>query len=63
MKIEIKDMIPDDSGKIRMYFTIDGGDMTSMLLEKNDLSSLQTVENAIKDLFKGKEYIGISFDI
>lgn len=56
-------MIPDDSGKIRMYFTIDGGDMTSMLLEKNDLSSLQTVENAIKDLFKGKEYIGISFDI
>ena len=63
MKITIKDMIPDDSGKIRIYFTIDNDDTTSLLLEKNDLSSLQTVENVVKDLLKGKQYIGQSFNI
>jgi len=63
MRITIEDMRPDDSGKIRMYFKIDNEDITSMLLENNDLASIQTIENSIKELLKGKTYIGQSFEI
>lgn len=63
MIIKIIDISPDDSGKTRLYFTMDGGDTTSLLMDNNDLNSLQTVENAVKALLKGKEYIGESFEI
>ena len=63
MKIKIEDMLPEDDGRVRMYYTVDGGELTALILERNDLVSIQTIENAVKDALKGKAYIGQSFDI
>lgn len=63
MKIEIKDAIPEDSGKIRIYLTIDDEPITSLLVTENNLINTNTLENAIGDQLAGKAFVGHTFTI
>lgn len=61
--IKISDIIPDEIGLNRVYFTIDGGVLQSLLMNHSDLTNVNSVENAIKNSLKGKQYIGHSFEL
>lgn len=63
MIIKIIDIKPDGLDLSRVYFKIDGGVLESLQMDHSDLASTTTVENAIKDLLKGKQYIGYSFEL
>lgn len=63
MNVKIVDMIPEGKNEIQMYYRIDDGDLTTLLLEKNDIVNIQTIKNVLEGLLKGKEYINQSFDI
>ena len=63
MEVLITGMSPENLTTTRVYFTIDGGELQSLLMSHSDLANTNTVENAIKDLLKGKQYIGHSFTI
>lgn len=63
MEIKITGMNPEDLDTTRAYFTIDGGDLQSLLMSHSDLANINSVENAIEELLKGKQYIGHIFTI
>lgn len=63
MEIKITGMDPVDLDTTRMYFTIDGGELQSLLMRHSDLVNINSVENAIEDLLIGKQYIGHTFTI
>lgn len=63
MEILITGMDPEDLDTTRAYFTIDGGTLQSLLMSHSDLANVNSVENAIEDLLKGKQYVGHSFTI
>lgn len=63
MEIKIIEMSPVDIDITRLYFTIDGGNLQSVLMNHSDLANINSVEKAIEDLLMGKQYIGHTFTI
>jgi len=63
MEIKITGMDPVDLEITRMYFTIDGGGLESLLLSHSDLTNINSVEKAIESLLICKQYIGHIFTI
>ncbi|MHA1287247.1 MAG: hypothetical protein ACTSPB_07555 [Candidatus Thorarchaeota archaeon] len=63
MEIKIIEMSPVDIDITRLYFTIDSGNLQSVLMNHSDLANINSVEKAIEDLLMGKQYIGHTFTI
>lgn len=63
MMVTIDDVKPEDNGNSRVYFRIDNEPLESLMVNHTDLNSQQTLENAIKELLKGRAFKGITFEI
>jgi len=63
MMVKIEDIKPEDNGDSRVYFKIDDEPLESMVVNHSALNSQQTLENAIKELLKGRAFKGISFEL